>query len=70
MTGRAFHSIYRELIEDNPLAIRAVLKVLHVEFTDAAQEIARHNGESLRFEEGAGAVLRQRTGLPAVHAGS
>ena len=30
-----------------------------VELTDATQEIARDDGESLRFEEGAGAVLGQ-----------
>ena len=30
-----------------------------IELTDATQEIARDDGESLRFEEGAGAVLGQ-----------
>ena len=35
MNAKDFHSIYRELIEENPLAIRAVLKVLHVDFTDS-----------------------------------
>lgn len=40
MNGGEFHSIYQELIEENPLAIRAVLKVLHVEFTDAVPTLA------------------------------
>ena len=40
MTSRDFHNIYRELIEENPLAIRAVLKVLHVEFTDTVPTLA------------------------------
>ena len=40
MTRRDFHNIYRELIEENPLAIRAVLKVLHVEFTDTVPTLA------------------------------
>src|SRR5688572_17411693 len=40
MNARDFHSIYRELIEENPLAIRAVLKVLRVEFTDSVPTLA------------------------------
>lgn len=40
MNARDFHSVYRELIEENPLAIRAVLKVLHVEFTEAVPTLA------------------------------
>ena len=40
MNARDFHSIYQELIEENPLAVRAVLKVLHVEFTDAVPTLA------------------------------
>jgi len=40
MNARDFHSIYQELIEENPLAIRAVLKVLHVEFTDEVPTLA------------------------------
>ena len=40
MTSRDFHNIYRELIEENPLAVRAVLKVLHVEFTDTVPTLA------------------------------
>jgi hypothetical protein len=40
MTGGDFHGIYQELIEDNPLAIRAVLKVLHIEFTDTVPTLA------------------------------
>ena len=40
MTARDFHSVYRELIDENPLAIRAVLKVLCVEFTDTVPTLA------------------------------
>jgi hypothetical protein len=40
MTRRDFRNIYRELIEENPLAIRAVLKVLSVEFTDSVPTLA------------------------------
>ena len=40
MNASDFHSIYQELIEENPLAIRAVLKVLHVEFTDTVPTLA------------------------------
>ena len=40
MNGAEFHGIYQELIEENPLAIRAVLKVLHVEFTDTVPTLA------------------------------
>ena len=40
MNARNFHAVYRELIEENPLAIRAVLKVLHVEFTDSVPTLA------------------------------
>ena len=40
MTSHDFHNIYRELIDENPLAVRAVLKVLHVEFTDAVPTLA------------------------------
>jgi hypothetical protein len=32
--------VYRELIDENPLAIRAVLKVLCVEFTDTVPTLA------------------------------
>ena len=32
--------LYRELIDENPLAIRAVLKVLCVEFTDTVPTLA------------------------------
>ncbi len=42
----------------------------HVELADASQEIARDDGEALRFEKCAGAVLRPRTGLTAIHAGA
>jgi len=35
-----FHNVYRELIDENPLAIRAVLKVLWVEFTDTVPTLA------------------------------
>ncbi len=40
MNARDFHSVYRELIDENPLAIRAVLKVLCVEFTDTVPTLA------------------------------
>jgi predicted metal-dependent peptidase len=40
MTAGEFHSVYRELIDENPLAIRAVLKVLCVEFTDTVPTLA------------------------------
>ncbi len=40
MTARDFHNVYRELIDENPLAIRAVLKVLRVEFTDTVPTLA------------------------------
>ena len=33
MNDRQFKNVYRELIEENPLAVRAVLKILAVEFT-------------------------------------
>jgi len=40
MNAEHFRSIYRELIDENPLAIRAVLKVLCVEFTDTVPTLA------------------------------
>jgi hypothetical protein len=40
MNARDFHNVYRELIDENPLAIRAVLKVLSVEFTDTVPTLA------------------------------
>ena len=40
MTAKSFHNVYRELIDENPLAIRAVLKVLRVEFTDTVPTLA------------------------------
>jgi len=40
MTANNFHNVYRELIDENPLAIRAVLKVLCVEFTDTVPTLA------------------------------
>ena len=40
MNARDFHNVYRELIDENPLAIRAVLKVLCVEFTDTVPTLA------------------------------
>ncbi len=40
MNATHFHNIYRELIEENPLAIRAVLKILAVEFTDTVPTLA------------------------------
>src|SRR4029077_19164599 len=40
MNAGEFHNVYRELIDENPLAIRAVLKVLCGEFTDAVPALA------------------------------
>ncbi len=40
MNATHFHNIYRELIEENPLAIRTVLKILAVEFTDTVPTLA------------------------------
>lgn len=40
MTRHEFLSIYRELITDNPLAARAVLKLLDVEFTERVDTLA------------------------------
>jgi hypothetical protein len=40
MNARDFHNLYRELIDENPLAIRAVLKVLSVEFTETVPTLA------------------------------
>ena len=40
MTAEEFRNIYRELIDENPLAIRAVLKVLDIEFTDTVPTLA------------------------------
>jgi hypothetical protein len=40
MTATEFRNIYRELIDENPLAIRAVLKVLVTEFTDTVPTLA------------------------------
>ena len=49
MTAQDFHNIYRELIDENPLAIRAVLKVLprrvHRHGADARHDVrARGRG--------------------------
>jgi Zn-dependent protease with chaperone function len=40
MNARDFQQVYRELIDENPLAIRAVLKLLRVEFTDTVATLA------------------------------
>jgi len=40
MNARDFQQVYLELIDENPLAIRAVLKVLRVEFTDTVPTLA------------------------------
>jgi len=40
MTAAEFRNIYRELIDENPLAIRAVLKILAIEFTDTVPTLA------------------------------
>ena len=39
-TEENFHSVYGELIDENPLAVRAVLKILEVEFTDRVPTLA------------------------------
>jgi hypothetical protein len=40
MNATDIHNIYRELIEENPFAIRAVLKILAVEFTNTVPTLA------------------------------
>ena len=40
MNARDFRTIYRELIDENPFAIRAVLHMLGVEFTDTVPTLA------------------------------
>jgi hypothetical protein len=40
MNARQFQNVYRELIEENPLAVRAVLKILAVEFTSDVQTLS------------------------------
>ena len=40
MNAEYFHSLYQELIEENPFAVRAVLKVLRVEFTETVSTLA------------------------------
>ena len=40
MKPHEFHDLYRELIEENPLAVRAVLKILAVEFTTDVPTLA------------------------------
>ena len=40
MNATAFKTIYRELIDENPLAVRAVLKILEVDFTDTVTTLA------------------------------
>ena len=40
MTPEVFRHIYRELIDDNPLAVRAVLKILTTEFTTRVPTLA------------------------------
>lgn len=40
MTPAEFRNIYQELIEENPLAVRAVLKVLDVEFSTTVPTLA------------------------------
>ena len=40
MNPGEFHNMYLELIDENPLAIRAVLKVLRIEFTDTVPTLA------------------------------
>ncbi len=40
MTEHEFRAIYLELIDENPLAVRAVLKVLEIEFTSEVPTLA------------------------------
>lgn len=40
MNAKEFQNVYRELIEENPLAVRAVLKILAVEFTTDVSTLA------------------------------
>ena len=40
MNAEYFHALYQELIEENPFAVRAVLKVLRVEFTETVPTLA------------------------------
>ena len=40
MNAEYFNSLYQELIEENPFAVRAVLKVLRVEFTETVSTLA------------------------------
>jgi len=40
MTAAEFRNLYRELIDENPLAIRAVLKILAIEFTGSVETMA------------------------------
>ena len=40
MNAEYFHALYQELIEENPFAVRAVLKVLQVEFTETVPTLA------------------------------
>ena len=40
MNAEYFHSLYQELIEENSFAVRAVLKVLRVEFTETVSTLA------------------------------
>jgi len=40
MNATTFKNIYRELIDENPLAVRAVLKILEIEFTDTVPTLA------------------------------
>ena len=40
MNAEYFHALYQELIEENPFAVRAVLKVLRVEFTETVSTLA------------------------------
>ncbi len=40
MNARDFQNVYRELIEENPLAVRAVLQILDVTFTRAVPTLA------------------------------
>ena len=40
MNEKRFHATIQELIDENPFAIRAVLKILEVEFTDTVPTLA------------------------------
>jgi len=49
MTETEFRAVLAELIEENPLAVRGVLKILDIEFTDAVNSLAVIAEKQLRL---------------------